>query len=58
MPLMLGVVVGALIVLPFALVYRARARDASAERRRVDAIATRARGILAAAPSIPAAAER
>lgn len=50
MSLMLGAVVGALIVLPFALVYRARARDASAERRRVDAIATRARGILAAAP--------
>ncbi len=50
LPLMLGAVVGALIVLPFALVYRARARDASAERRRVDAIATRARGILAAAP--------
>ena len=50
LPFLLGAVVGALIALPFALVYRARARDASAERRRTESIANRTRGILAASP--------
>ena len=50
LPLIVGAVVGVLIVLPFALVYRARARDASTERRRTEAVATRTRGILSASP--------
>ncbi len=50
LPLVLGGVIGALIVMPFALMFRARARDASTERRRTEATANRARGILAASP--------
>ncbi|MEX0695705.1 MAG: ATP-binding protein [Rhodospirillales bacterium] len=49
-PFVIGTVIGALIVMPFALVYRARARDASAERRRIEAVANRTRGVLSASP--------
>ena len=49
-PFVIGTVIGALIVMPFALIYRARARDASVERRRVEAVANRTRGVLAASP--------
>ncbi len=50
LPVLLGTVIGALIVLPFALVYRARARDASTERRRTEAVANRTRSILSSSP--------
>jgi signal transduction histidine kinase len=50
LPLIVGALIGAIIVLPFALVYKARARDASTERRRIEAIANRTRGILSASP--------
>ena len=49
-PFVIGTVIGALIVMPFALIYRARARDASAERRRIEAVANRTRGVLSASP--------
>ena len=50
LPAIIGAIIGVLIVVPFALVFRARAKDASAERRRVEAIANRTRGILSASP--------
>jgi signal transduction histidine kinase len=50
LPLITGAIIGAIIVMPFALVYRARARDASTERRRTEAVANRTRGILSASP--------
>ena len=50
LPIIVGAIIGALIMMPFALVYHARARDASTERRRTEAIADRTRGILSASP--------
>jgi signal transduction histidine kinase len=47
---LVGTIIGGLIMVPFVLIFRARASDASAERRRVEAIANRTRGVLSASP--------
>lgn len=48
--LVAGIVFGALVVLPFLLVYRSRAREAASDLRRAENSGRRAREILAVAP--------